>query len=79
MFSLFPEIKFIEAKTKRENLYYNDLKDVETLEIVKNVSSLTHAHEISILGCYIYINYVINLLKFFDYILSSAILWMRLR
>ena len=43
--------------------YYNDLKDVETFEIVKNVSSLTHAHEISILGCYIYVNYVINLLK----------------
>ena len=32
-------------------------------EIVKKASSLTHAHEISVLGCYIYINYVLFLLN----------------
>ena len=31
--------------------------------IVKNSSSITHAHDISILGCYIYVRYVISLLE----------------
>lgn len=35
----------------------------EIYDIVKNISSLTHRHEISILGCYIYVLYVINLLQ----------------
>ncbi|KAG4084855.1 ADP-ribosylglycohydrolase [Neocallimastix lanati (nom. inval.)] len=43
--------------------YYKHLCDSEILEIVKNTSSITHAHEISIMGCYIYVHYVINLLN----------------
>ena len=31
-------------------------------ELTRNISSLTHAHEISVLGCYIYVNYVCHLL-----------------
>ena len=42
--------------------YYKKASLEEIYEIVKNASSLTHAHEISILGCYIYVNYVLFLL-----------------
>ena len=45
-------------------IYYNNIiKDEEIYNIVKEVSSITHAHEISILGCYIYVRYVIELLN----------------
>ena len=45
-------------------IYYKGIKDSrEIYEIVKDVSSITHAHEISILGCYIYVNLVIYLLN----------------
>lgn len=43
--------------------YYKKLKEEEIYNIVKASSSLTHAHEISILACYIYVNYVIRLLE----------------
>lgn len=43
--------------------YYRNFKENEIYHLVKNISSLTHRHEISILGCYIYINYVIQLLE----------------
>lgn len=43
--------------------YYKKLKEEQIYEVVKKVSSLTHAHEISVLGCYIYINYVLFLLN----------------
>lgn len=43
--------------------YFNDLTDNEIYEIVKNISSLTHSHNISILGCYIYVLYCIQLLN----------------
>jgi len=44
--------------------YYNLIEDNKNiLEFVKNTSSITHAHEISIMGCYIYVLYVINLLN----------------
>lgn len=33
------------------------------LEITKNVSSLTHAHDISVMGCYIYVNIACSLLE----------------
>lgn len=42
--------------------YYKKLKDDEIYELVKNISSLTHSHEISILGCYIYVLFTIKLL-----------------
>ena len=45
-------------------IYYKGIKDSrEIYEIIKEVSSITHAHEISILGCYIYVNLVIQLLN----------------
>ncbi len=42
--------------------YGKKLNDEETYELVKNVSSLTHGHEISIMGCYIYVKYAMELL-----------------
>lgn len=42
--------------------YYKQLADKDILKLVKDVSSITHKHEISILGCYIYVRYVICLL-----------------
>ena len=45
-------------------IYYKNITDNQKIyNIVKQVSSITHAHEISILGCYIYVRYVIELLK----------------
>lgn len=43
--------------------YYKESKNNETYEISKNLSSLTHAHEISVLGCYLMTEYLINLLS----------------
>ena len=43
--------------------YYKNLKDKEIYKIVKDVSSITHAHERSILGCFIYVKFVIFLLN----------------
>lgn len=42
--------------------YYNNCENKEILDIVKKVSSITHSHEISIMGCYIYVLYGIKLL-----------------
>lgn len=39
------------------------LKDTEILDAVKQVSSITHAHEISIMGCYIYVRFALFLLN----------------
>lgn len=38
------------------------LKDFEVLELVTKISSITHAHEISIMGCYIYTRFAMFLL-----------------
>ena len=43
--------------------YSKQLDEQETYEIVKSVSSLTHGHEISIMGCFIYVLFGIELLK----------------
>lgn len=43
--------------------FYKKTNNEETFNLVKNISSLTHRHEISILGCYIYVLYVIKLLQ----------------
>lgn len=43
--------------------YLKVLEDIEILKIVKEVSSITHRHPISILGCYIYVRLAIELLK----------------
>lgn len=39
------------------------LKEDEIIKIVSDVSSITHAHEVSILGCYIYVLFAMELLK----------------
>lgn len=43
--------------------YSKKMNDEEIYQIVRDVSSLTHAHEISIIGCYIYVKYAIKLLE----------------
>ena len=39
-----------------------NLKEKEIINLTNDISSLTHAHEISRLGCYIYVRYVMFLL-----------------
>lgn len=46
--------------------YKKDLNKNDIYQLTKNISSLTHRHEISILGCYIYVLYTINLFKGID-------------
>ncbi len=43
--------------------YFEDITDDRLLGIVKDASSLTHAHEYSIMGCYIFVKYVHFLLS----------------
>lgn len=42
-------------------LYFNDYNDDEETQIINNLSSLTHAHEISMLGCKIFCDYMKNI------------------
>jgi len=45
-------------------IYYKQIKDANKIyELVKDVSSITHAHEVSVLGCYIYVIYTLSLLE----------------
>ena len=46
--------------------YFEDIDDDKLLEIVKDSSSLTHGHEYSIMGCFIYVKYVHFLLAGYD-------------
>lgn len=46
--------------------YSKSLKDSEIVKLTNDISSLTHAHEISKLGCYIYVRYVMFLLSGLD-------------
>ena len=43
--------------------YSKNMNEKEIYDIVKNVSSITHRHEISIMGCFIYVMYGIELLN----------------
>lgn len=43
--------------------YANNYDNIKIFEIVKKVSSITHRHEISIMGCYIYVLFAMELLK----------------
>lgn len=43
--------------------YAKNMEEREVYENVKNVSSITHAHEISIMSCYIYVKYGMELLN----------------
>ena len=47
-------------------LYENNIDDNESTKIVNNISSLTHRHQISMLGCKIYVDYIIALLNGYD-------------
>lgn len=42
--------------------YYKNLNEAEIIKLTNEISSLTHAHEISKLGCYIYVRYIMYLL-----------------
>ncbi len=42
--------------------YSRKMQENDIYEIVKNVSSITHRHEISIMGCFIYVLYCVELL-----------------
>lgn len=46
--------------------YSKALKDSEIVKLTNDISSLTHGHEISKLGCYIYVRYVMLLLSGLD-------------
>lgn len=46
--------------------YYKKLDNKEIYNLVRDISSLTHRHEISILGCYIYTLYMIKLMQGID-------------
>ena len=43
--------------------YLNWLEQDQILELVAKVSSITHANEIVIMGCYMYVNYALELLN----------------
>ena len=43
--------------------YSKNLDDISIRKLTNEVSSLTHAHEVSRLGCYIYVQFIICLLK----------------
>lgn len=45
-------------------IYHKEITDNQKIyNIIKEVSSITHSHEISILGCYIYVKFVLELLN----------------
>ena len=46
--------------------YYQNLSEVEIIDVISRVSSLTHSHEISKLGCYLYTRYILFLLEGLD-------------
>lgn len=46
--------------------FYDDMKDEELLQLIRELSSLTHGHEYSIMGCFIYVKYVHFLLSGYD-------------
>ncbi|MBQ8292505.1 MAG: ADP-ribosylglycohydrolase family protein [Bacilli bacterium] len=50
--------------------YYNKLDDNLIFDIVKNTSSITHANDQSILGCYIYVKYLLKLIETNDLLIS---------
>ena len=46
--------------------YMRNLDDISIQRLTDEMSSLTHAHEVSRLGCYIYVQFVICLLKEYE-------------
>lgn len=43
--------------------HYNNLRPSKVYDIVKEVSSITHSNEVSILGCFIFVSYVMFILN----------------
>lgn len=43
-------------------VYYKGIRETEEYHLLKKFSSMTHAHDISVLGCMIYTDYIINIL-----------------
>ena len=43
--------------------YLNWLEQDKILKLVAGISSITHANELVIMGCYMYVNYAIELLN----------------
>lgn len=54
--------------------YKKKMKDEEIINIVNNVSSITHAHEISCMACYIYVRFIDFLLNGKDILASYNML-----
>lgn len=54
--------------------YYNKYDDLKILESVRNLSSLTHSHEISVIGCYLYVKYLAFILNGNDKLESYKLL-----
>ncbi len=54
--------------------FKNKLSDERIFTIVWQISSLTHKHEISILGCYIYVRYIMFLLEGYNKDVSYQLL-----
>ncbi|MBO5476886.1 MAG: ADP-ribosylglycohydrolase family protein [Clostridia bacterium] len=54
--------------------YSKNMDDSEVYKYVKMVSSITHKHEVSILGCYIYVLFGIELLKGKDFIKAYEVI-----
>ncbi|MBO5143230.1 MAG: ADP-ribosylglycohydrolase family protein [Clostridia bacterium] len=44
-------------------VYYKNLSEEKIFELVKTISGITHKHEISVMGCFIYVCYAFELLK----------------
>lgn len=43
--------------------YYKNVEDPDIFNLVKKYSSLTHAHQLSIMACYIYVRFSLSILK----------------
>lgn len=43
--------------------YYKKVEDNDIYSVVKKYSSLTHAHQLSVMACYIYVRYLLYILK----------------
>ena len=42
--------------------YYRNVEDTDIYNLVKKYSSLTHSHQLSIMACYIYVKFMLNIL-----------------
>lgn len=54
--------------------YSKELEETDIIDLAFNASSLTHRHEVSKLGCYIFVRYVMFLLDGFDKVKSYELI-----